>query len=240
MPLVNLAWKEDFFWDGRVSGLRNQVLHPITDSREMGESLPSMIKKLSADADYPQLFEEAFASGAISTENLGLALEAYLLTLTSFQSRFDQAIRGETELTEPEKRGFTLFMTEFDPRSGQYGADCFHCHGGALFTDNQFHNNGLLSSGDSGREAITGEPKDRDRFATPSLRNIALTAPYMHDGRFGSLAEVVAHYSEGVVRSDTLDPNLAKHPAGGLYLSEEDQEALVAFLETLTDPKFNP
>jgi cytochrome c peroxidase len=138
-----------------------------------------------------------------------------------------------------EQRGAELFMTEYDPRTGQYGADCFHCHGGPLFTDHQFHNNGLdLTESDSGRYLITHNDADRGKFATPSLRNVAHTAPYMHDGRFTTLEEVVAHYNDGVHRSDTLDPNLAKHPVTGLHLSADDQKALVAFMETLTDERF--
>jgi cytochrome c peroxidase len=129
-------------------------------------------------------------------------------------------------------------MTEFDPRRGLKGADCFHCHGGALFTDQRFHNNGLKDEKDLGLGAITKKGSDRNRFITPSLRNIALSAPYMHDGRFQSLDQVIDHYDSGLHRSPTLDPNLAKHPRGGLGLSKEDKAALLAFLKTLTDPQF--
>jgi len=129
-------------------------------------------------------------------------------------------------------------MTEFEPRSGQYGADCFHCHGGALFTDNRFHDNGLKPINDKGLAEITKRTFDENKFATPSLRNVTLTAPYMHDGRFQTLEEVVEHYSTGIHQRTTLDPNLSKHPQSGLQLSTEDKVALVAFLRTLTDPKF--
>ncbi|WP_269540623.1 MbnP family protein [Cerasicoccus fimbriatus] len=241
MPLFNLAWKEHFFWDGRVTGLREQVLHPIIDPVEMGSDMDALLAELKADQYYRIAFKEAFGEGEISERNLGLALESFLLTLTSFDSRFDQAMRGEAELTTTEKRGFELFMTEFEPRSRQFGADCFHCHGGALFSDNQFHNNGLaLLRGDTGRGKVTGKSADVGKFVTPSLRNVALTAPYMHDGRFATLEEVIEHYSSGVESSETLDPNLAKHPRGGLNLSTEDQAALVAFLKTLSDPQFQP
>lgn len=130
-------------------------------------------------------------------------------------------------------------MTEYDPRREQFGADCFHCHGGPLFQSQTFANNG--SDGalkDIGREKVTGKAADRGKFATPSLRNIALTAPYMHDGRFRTLEEVVEHYATGMPRNPTLDPNLAKHPDGGVPLSVADKRALVAFLKTLTDAKF--
>jgi cytochrome c peroxidase len=159
-----------------------------------------------------------------------------MLTLTSYDAKFDRALRGKADFSDDEKRGFELFMTEYDPRTGQLGADCFHCHGGPLFSDHQFHNNGLeADAGDSGRQRVTGLHADIGKFSTPSLRNLARTAPYMHDGRFATLEEVVAHYSSGIHRTATLDPNLAKHPEGGLQLSPEDQRALVAFLKTLTE-----
>ena len=139
-------------------------------------------------------------------------------------------------MTEEEKRGFQLFSTEYDPRRGQFGADCFHCHGGALFQSQTFANNGLDSEfADIGRAKVTGRESDTGKFAVPSLRNVALTGPYMHDGRFTTLEEAVAHYCTGVKRSTTLDPNLAKHPNGGVPLTEADQKALVAFLKSLTD-----
>ena len=131
-------------------------------------------------------------------------------------------------------------MTERDPRLGAKGADCFHCHGGPLFTDHQFRNNGLaLTETDTGRFRTTAAAIDRGAFATPSLRNIAITAPYMHDGRFTTLEQVLDHYSEGVKRSDVLDPNLAKHPDGGLHLSAEDKRCVIAFLRSLTDESFS-
>lgn len=233
MPLFNLAWKREFFWDGRAPSLREQVLMPIADHREMDESLENVSKKLTKSPCYARLFGAAFRSEGITAEKIALALEQFLLTLSARDAKFDQAISGKTKLTEQETRGFELFMTEYEPRTGQFGADCFHCHGGALFSDHQFHNNGL-SGDDRGRAKVTGSAADHGKFATPSLRNIALTAPYMHDGRFATLEEVVEHYSSGVQRSPTLDPNLAKHPANGLNLATADKAALVAFLKTLT------
>ena len=239
MPLFNLAWKDSFFWDGRAQTLREQVLIPIEDPREMGESLDRVIDKLTADVDYPILFRDAFGSGSITAQTIGLALENFLLSLTSYNSKFDQAMSGKAQLSPSEQRGFELFMTEFEPRSRQYGADCFHCHGGALFTDNRFHDNGLAQIAvDRGLAEVTGNPVDANKFSTPSLRNIALTAPYMHDGRFQTLEEVVEHYSGAITSRATLDPNLAKHPAAGLQLSAQDKTALVDFLKTLSDPQY--
>jgi cytochrome c peroxidase len=236
MPLFNLAWKREFFWDGRARSLREQVLMPVGDHREMDESPDRVCEKLTASPDYPSLFRAGFGSPGITPEKIALALEQYLLTLSARDSRFDRAMSGKAALSDEEKRGFELFMTEFDPRTGQRGADCFHCHGGALFSDHQFHNNGLDGEA-PGRAQVTGLPGDQRKFATPSLRNVALTAPYMHDGRFATLEEVVEHYSTGIHRSDTLDPNLAKHPQAGLHLEAADKSALVAFLKTLTDEK---
>lgn len=239
MALFNLAWKREFFWDGRAPSLRAQALMPIQDPREMAETLDGVVGKLAASKDYGTAFERAFGSPEITAEKIGLALENFLLTITSHDSKFDRAQRGVEKLSADEQRGFELFMTEREPRLGSLGADCFHCHGGPLFTDHQFRNNGLaITEADPGRFKVTKSSIDRGAFATPSLRNIALTAPYMHDGRFATLEEVIDHYSEGVKRTETLDPNLAKHPDGGLHLSADDKRALVAFLRSLTDGKF--
>lgn len=238
MPLFNLAWKSSFFWDGRAGSLREQVLSPIQDHNEMASDLTEVTKRLSADPTYRDAFSRAFFSGEITPENIALALENHLLTLTSYDSKFDRAMSGKATLSKNEKRGMELFFTEYEPRSKQFGADCFHCHGGANFSDHQFHNNGLKPNDDTGRFQFTKNERDRNIFSTPSLRNIALTAPYMHDGRFQTLEETIAHYSGPMHRSKTLDPNLAKHPKAGLQLKKEDQAALVDFLKTLSDPKY--
>jgi cytochrome c peroxidase len=261
MPLLTLAWKREFFWDGRAKSLREQVLQPIQNPIEMHESLTNLVAKLTASgragsplpadgahgvtrptdgtSNYPALFTAAFGSPEITSEKIALALENYLLTLTSFDAKFDRVLRGEEKFTPEEQRGFQLFSTEYDPRRGQFGADCFHCHGGPLFQSQGFANNGLDSTfTDVGREKVTGKAADAGKFAVPSLRNVALTAPYMHDGRFKTLDEVIEHYATGVKRSATLDPNLAKHPDGGVPLNADDQRALVAFLQTLTDAQF--
>ncbi|MEM8952844.1 MAG: MbnP family protein [Verrucomicrobiota bacterium] len=239
MPLANLAWKSSFFWDGRSPSLREQALVPIEDPVEMHDSLDNVTKKIAKSKSYPVLFAKAFGDENITAERLGIAIEQFLLTLTSFDSKFDRAMRGEGKLTEEETRGFELFFTEYEPRRQLYGADCFHCHGGAFFTDHGFHNNGLALAEDFGLEKVTGVEIDRGKFSTPTLRNVALTAPYMHDGRFETLEEVLDHYTDGIKDSPTLAPNLAKHPgSGGIPLSEEDKAAIVAFLKTLSDEQF--
>lgn len=239
MPLFNLAWHPAFFWDGRAATLREQVLMPIQDKNEMNETLPNVIAKLNAVPDYQTDFAKAFGTPGITTDRLAKALEQFLLTFISQESRFDQAARKVAELTESEKRGLQLFVTEFDPKRGLRGADCFHCHGGTLFTSQAYANNGLeLAPDDLGRMAVTRDEADRGKFKTPSLRNIARTAPYMHDGRFATLEQVVEHYSSGVRRTATLDPNLAKHPETGIQLNAQEKTDLVAFLKTLTDETF--
>ncbi len=265
MPLFNLAWKSSFFWDGRTPTLRQQVLLPIQNPVEMHESLDHVVAKLrlarvnrrhqveaarigpnlnsvSADSipaapdDYSSLFARAFGSPEITADRIARALEQFLLTLVTRESKFDRFLARRADLTAEEQRGFELFRTEYDPRRRQFGADCFHCHGGPLFQSQTFANNGLdVEPRDLGRFLVTRRPGDRGKFAVPSLRNVALTAPYMHDGRFRTLEQVVEHYAVGVRRSSTLDPNLAKHPPGGVPLTVADQRALVAFLKTLTD-----
>ena len=239
-PLFNLAWHDGFFWDGRAKTLREQVLMPITDPAEMNADLDEVIAKLASDQSLREQFGQAFGDPEPNRENLARALEQFLLTLVSQDSKFDRAARKEVEFTEEEKRGLELFVTEHDPARNLFGADCFHCHGGNLFTSRRYSNNGLdIDYTDLGRFEVSADPADRGKFKVPSLRNVELTAPYMHDGRFATLEEVIDHYDHGVQRSPNLDPNLAKHPSAGLGLSEADKRALVAFLRTLTDRRFS-
>ena len=241
MSLENLAWKNSFFWDGRATTLREQVLQPIQNPIEMHESLATAVAKISADKNYSRFFGNAFGTPEITSDKIARALEQFLLVQVSFDSKFDHVLDGRGKFTEEEQHGYELFNTEYDPRHGQFGADCFHCHGGPLFQSQNFANNGLDSAFyDLGRSKITERAGDEGKFSVPSLRNVAITAPYMHDGRFRTLDEVVEHYCTGMKRSATLDPNLAKHPDGGVPLSAYDKKALVAFLKTLTDEKFLP
>lgn len=241
MPLMNLAWAKEFFWDGRAKSLREQVLMPIQDAHEMNEKLEAVVAKLETDRDYSAQFNAAFGTPKITPARMALALEQFLLTLISQESKFDRAARKLDKLTPQEQRGLQLFVTEHDPARGLRGADCFHCHGGNLFSNHQFMNNGLVprrGTADTGRMEVTGSETDRAKFKVPTLRNVALTAPYMHDGRFATLEEVVEHYNGPLHRTRTLDPNLAKHPESGLGLGAEDKAALIAFLKTLTDEPF--
>jgi cytochrome c peroxidase len=209
MPLMNLAWAKEFFWDGRAKSLREQVLMPIQDAHEMNEKLDAVVAKLASDRGYAADFKRAFGSTNVTPDRMALALEQYLLTLISQDSKFDRAARKLDKLTTQEQRGLQLFVTEHDPARGLRGADCFHCHGGNLFSNHQFINNGLApQSRDSGRMEVSGSESDHGKFKVPSLRNVALTAPYMHDGRFATLEEVIDHYNGSLHRSIRTSPNI--------------------------------
>jgi cytochrome c peroxidase len=238
MPLFNLAWRRDFFWDGRVKSLREQVLHPIIDPTEMDHSFPALTDSLSADPTYRAQFAAAFGDEAPTSTTLAMALEQFLLTLVSDESPIDLVLEGKP-LTPQQEHGMTLFFGEFDPSGVLRGADCFHCHGNVLYANDRFANNGLDAEfpHDSGRHEVTGKDWERGHFKVPSLRNVAVTAPYMHDGRFQTLREVVDHYDHGVKNSPTLEPDIAKHN-GPLGLTETEKLALIVFLEALTDERF--
>ena len=245
MAIINLAWNNSFFWDGRDNTLEQQILDPIHNPIEMDMDWVTAINRIAENDDYNGMFEAAFGSECVDSVRATYAIAQFIRTMVSANSKFDRAYYiGGDQLTESEIRGLELFLAEGgDPDiypGGQNGGDCFHCHGGALvqFTDHQFHNNGLDSLfQDIGREGVTGQPFDRGLFKTPTLRNVALTAPYMHDGRFATLRDVVEHYNTGGHLSATLDP-LMKFPNEGLGLSEQDIDDLVNFLETLTDEEF--
>lgn len=244
MAIINLAWHDDkgIFWDGRSATLRDQALRPIQDSTEMDETLDNVVAKLNADQQYRNQFIRAFGDDAITPERISLAIEQFEFTLISNQSKYDHFLRGEAQLTPAEERGRVLFFSEFDPISGTKGGECFHCHSGFNFTNLAYLNNGLDSEArfsDLGRFVVTGNPGERARFKVPTLRNIAGTAPYMHDGRFATLDEVIEHYNTGVIDSYNLDESMTHNLLpGGLQLSEQDKADLKAFLETLTDHHF--
>ncbi|MCB0707325.1 MAG: cytochrome-c peroxidase [Saprospiraceae bacterium] len=239
MAAFNLAWHQNgFFWDGRAPGLRDQSLMPIQDPLEMNETLEGVILKLSGSTAYRDQFVRAFENGKINALNISLALEQFMFTIVSVNSRYDQFVKGEVELSESEQRGYDLFFTEYDPWGSEKGGECFHCHAGFNFTNDRFMNNGLDAEAaftDEGRFKVTGDPADRAKFKVPSLRNIALTAPYMHDGRFATLEEVLDHYIAGVKDSPTVDPLMQYNLNPGLDLDAQDKQDLINFLQTLTD-----
>jgi cytochrome c peroxidase len=243
MPVMNLAWhKNGMFWDGRSPSARDQALRPIQDPLEMNETLPNVIAKLSADKKYTDQFVRAFGDPTITPERIANAIEQFEFTIVSNNSKYDRWKRGQATLTDSEERGRKLFFTEYDPISGQKGGECFHCHAGFNFTNDEYMNNGLdadADQDDEGRMLVTNDPADKARFKTPSLRNIARTAPYMHDGRFKTLEQVIDHYNTGAKQSATVEFLMQYNlQPGGLGLTAQDKADLVAFMKTLTDEEF--
>ena len=231
MPLVNLGWQKKFFWDGGAADLESQVIGPIENPLEMHETLANAIAELNAHPEYPALFKKAFGISAITTPYVMRAIAQFERTMMSGNSRYDQWKRGQASLTAQELNGLALYE---DPLKG----DCNHCHvTGSTFSDFEFRNNGVDSIyADAGRYKITLNPADSGKFKTPSLRNIALTAPYMHDGRFTTLQQCLDHYNTGFHYSPTLDANLQTSVKG--RMSAQDMADIIAFLNTLTDTEF--
>ncbi len=239
MPLINLGWQKFFFWDGRVNSLEEQVLHPVINPIEMNDRWPLVVEELKLDSHYPEMFRQAFGDRGIDSMKVSKALAQFLRTMISGNSRYDKMRRGELVFTTDENLGLEFFNRDKDEANSIVGADCFHCHGEPMFTDNLFHNNGLDAFFmDLGRGNVTLDANDNGKFKSPTLRNIALTAPYMHDGRFATLDEVINHYSVGLVNSPTIDPLMKFVADGGVGLSTIEKNQVKAFLLTLTDNDF--
>lgn len=229
LPHVNLAWNKNFLWDGRVQGDLEDIMR-----FEVEEFFAVDVQLLRDHPDYPGLFAKVFGSGPITAEMVAKALAQWFRRLTSTNSRFDQYLRYEATLTSEELGGMMVYLSE--------QGDCFHCHGLPLLSDNAFHNIGLdsvFSGADQGRYLISGDPADLGKFKAPTLRNVALTAPYMHDGRLATLEEVVEHYNSGVRTSPSLDPLMTKPgQETTLNLTATQKAELIAFLNTFTDETF--
>lgn len=252
MSLANLMWgPQRFFWDGRAESLEAQVLIPIQHPDEMDQDLDELLSELAADSVYRRLFDVAY--GRITPTSIAAALASFQRTLISANSRYDRFLRGEATLTEQEELGRKLFMAHPDVQARRRGANCVDCHSQFLTSGFSARFDGFLNNGLDPEERLapglaemTGRPEHRGRFKVPTLRNIALTAPYMHDGRFSTLEEVLDHYNEGIYVSSTLSPLIleasnADTLASGwvsLDLDEEEQAAVIAFLHTLTDESF--
>jgi len=248
MSLTNVLWEGALNWDGAAPNLEAQARLPIESSVELHQPLTVGVVKLQQTDRYPPLFQNAFGSKTITEQNVLKALAQFERTLISATSRYDRYNAGDrSALTSEETQGLLLFSTHPDADHGIPGANCFHCHGGTLFSTrdaNQFFNNGLdLTFANLGRGGVTGQAFDNGKFRAPTLRNIALTAPYMHDGRFQTLEQVLDHYSDHVQRqSPNIDPNMldAANVAFGtqLSLTAKQKQQIVAFLKTLTDSTF--
>ena len=228
--LVNMAFINEFFWDGGVTHLDFVPLNAIESDFEMDESIENVIAKLNNNETYRMLFKEAFATDEVTTPYLLHALSQFMVLMISDNSRYDQYLRGEDVLTNEELSGMELFE-----------AKCESCHAGVLQSDFSYRNNGLDAMPlDSGRNRITENSRDWGKFRVPSLRNVELTSPYMHDGRFETLDEVLEHYNSGIQDFATLDPSLKS----GISISNDEKTKIISFLKTLTDreitrdPKF--
>ncbi len=224
--LFNLAWQKEFMWDGGINHLDLQPLAPITAENEMAETIENVVNKLRSDKEYRKLFKAAFGDELINTQRVGRALSQFLLQLVSSNSKYDKVMRGEASFILPEQLGYEIFKKK-----------CASCHSEPLFTDYSYRNTGIPIDpvlNDLGRMKITGNSSDSLKFRVPSLRNVALTFPYGHDGRFFSLISVFDHYRKNMVPNAVTDPLLKNR----LPLSNFEVGQLTAFLYTLTDSVF--
>jgi cytochrome c peroxidase len=224
--LMNLAWQSSFMHDGAINHLDMQALAPISSHTEMDSDISDVVKKFSSDAEYPKLFAAVYGRGEITGEKILKSLSAFMLTLVTANSRYDSVGRGLTSYTAQENNGYQIFKRS-----------CASCHPEPLFTNNQFMNNGLPADtalADLGRYNVTKNPTDFLKFKVPTLRNIEFSFPYMHDGRFKNLSQVLNHYTTGIVQSVSLAEPL-QYP---IRLTSNEKVDLTAFLLTLTDKSF--
>lgn len=231
MPLINLAWSNAFFWDGGVNSLELQVMKPLTNTHEMNLPVQRAVERLNADKIYKKLFKKAYGKEP-DAASLFKALASFERTLVSADTKFDAYFykKEATAFNESELRGYKLFF-------GGDKVHCGSCHSGINLTNNTFQNNGLyLEYTDQGRYNITGKETDKGKFKVPTLRNIALTAPYMHDGSLKTLEEVIDHYNTGGISHPNKSEHVHIHK--GMKLNAQDKKDLVGFLHTLTDMHF--
>lgn len=228
--LFNLAWQKEFMWDGGVKHIEVSPLNAITSACEMASSLDTITERLKKSPAYTALFRQAFGNSDINSQKMLRALAQFMAMLVSAGSKYDKHIRNEPDgvFTTDEENGYLLFKQH-----------CSSCHSEPLFTDRSYRNNGLDEvSEDPGRDTITNNPADRGKFRVPTLRNIELTSPYMHDGRMGSLEEVLKHYNNEMKQNVNLDVFFKKNQQPGIRLSASEQRMLINFLKTLTDKTF--
>ncbi|MBL4668694.1 MAG: c-type cytochrome [Flavobacteriales bacterium] len=224
--LMNLAWHNSFMWDGAVNHLDVQALAPISHPAEMNENINNVIKKLKNTSGYSNMFYNAFKDSSITGEHLLKAISQFELTLISCNSKYDSVMRKTSTFTLQEENGYQI-----------YQKNCASCHSEPLFTNSQFENNGLFIDSllnDFGRYNITKNPTDSLKFKVPTLRNIEFSFPYMHDGRFKSLSQVLKHYTSNINTSSTLSKDLKT----SIQLTSNEKVDLIVFLLTLTDKHF--
>ena len=237
LPMINLVWNPGKFgWNGSVGSIEEDVLGVISDPAEFDSSPEKVVSTIKSIHGYPDLFRKAFGSPEVTVDRIAKAIAQFVRTLISANSKFDKYMIGEVQLSPEELRGFVLFTTE-------EGADCFHCHGGfgnPLFTTNKFYNNGKDSvfTDPYDRYFITADPMDKGAYKATTLRNIELTGPYMHDGRFETLEEVIEFYSHNLINTPQIDPLMHHIANGGIQLTPPEKSDLMAFIKTLRDEEF--
>lgn len=225
--IQNMAFQDHFFWDGGVNHLDFVPINAITSEIELAEKLDHVVRKLARSNMYQDKFRAAFGSSDVTSQKMLFALSQFMNMMISANSRYDRHVRNEGEvLSSDELEGLQLFNTK-----------CSACHATDLFTDGSFRNNGLSQTfeKDAGRERITESIQDRGKFKVPSLRNAELSFPYMHDGRFRTLKDVLDHYSNSIVESETLDPLLKPNGSRGIPMTSDEKDKIIAFIKTLTD-----
>jgi len=246
LPMINLVWNETgYLWSGLISvdnpnksqrNIEDLVGMAVTAPHELSGDTIKTKELIQSIPGYPELFEKAFGSRTVTMRNISKAIAQFVRTLVSSDSKFDRYMRGEEQLSTHELSGYVLFMTED-------GGDCFHCHGGSgnpLFTTNLFYNTGKDSVFTDSRDrfSVTGDPSDKGAYKASTLRNIELTGPYMHDGRFKTLEEVIDFYSEGVIWSPNVHPLMHHAYDGGIQLTSTEKADLITFIKTLRDDTF--
>ena len=222
--LFNLAWMKEMHWDGEMADIEQASLKHITNKNEMGETIENVLKKISADTAYLNMFTAAFGDNTVTSQRMAKSLAQFTGSIQSFNSKYDLVKRGETSFTIAEQNGYNTFK-----------ANCNTCHTEPLFTDNSFRNNGLsvdILLNDKGLLGVTHKAADSLKFKVPSLRNIAVSYPYMHDGRLFSILQTIEHYRTQIVTSQpTLDPLLKN----SISITNQQKADLAEFLSTLTD-----
>ncbi len=222
--LFNLAWMPLLHWDGGINHIEVQPLAPLTAPNEMAENIDSVLNKLRKDTSYPKMFRSAFGSMDINSQKMLKALAQFMGSIVSYNSKYDKVLKGESSFTTAEQNGYNLFKVK-----------CANCHTEPLLTDNSFRNNGMAINtylNDYGRMRITNDKNDSLKFKVPSLRNVIITFPYMHDGRFYTIGQAIDHYRTGIITTQpTLDPLLKNRIA----ITNLEKNDLIYFLYTLTD-----
>jgi cytochrome c peroxidase len=258
LPLINLVFQHDgYLWNGMIHSSNQNLGHAnygvpaqepynqknleafvwmmIAAPHEIHGTIEKSVNAIASLPKYPPMFEAAFGTHEVTIDRICKAIAQFVRTLISADSKFDKFLQHKVQLTDDEMAGYILFSTE--------RADCFHCHGGdgnILFSTYGYSNNGLDTEHNDPRDRffVTQNSQDKGKYKIPTLRNIALTAPYMHDGRFTTLEEVIDFYSEGLMWSQTIDPLMKQIRQGGVQLTPREKRQLIAFLHTLTDSTF--